>query len=132
MILLNIYRKLFKRWSVTPVNIAVRIAFITILLCGCLIFWHWKAGLISNLSVVKYDPPFNSLEGIMSTDFKVGFRIDLYLNCYLLRLPYWEALLMKIPSNLEKVHLRRKSGNQNFCHSKKISTKTNKTGWTEF
>jgi hypothetical protein len=51
----------------------VRIAFITILICGSLIFWHWKAGLISNLSVVKYEPPFNSLEELLSSNFKVCF-----------------------------------------------------------
>ena len=73
------------RWSVTPVNIAVRIAFFTILICGCLIFWHWKAGLISNLSVVKFTTPFNSLEELLLSDLKV------YKCC----LPFNETISLK-------------------------------------
>ena len=60
------------RWSVTPVSIPVRIVFITILVCGCLVFWHWKAGIISNLSVQKYIPPFNSLASLLTTNYKVS------------------------------------------------------------
>ena len=56
----------------TPVAISVRIAFITILVCGCLIFWHWKAGIIANLSVQKYNPPFNSLASLLRTNYKVS------------------------------------------------------------
>ena len=53
-------------------SVPVRITFITILVCGCLIFWHWKAGLISNLSVQKYSPPFNSLASLLNTNYKVS------------------------------------------------------------
>ena len=60
------------RWSVTPVAIPVRIAFITILVCGCLLYWHWKAGIISNLSVQKFIPPFLDLPGLLLTTFKVS------------------------------------------------------------
>ena len=60
------------RWSVTPVSIPVRVAFITTLVCGCLVFWHWKAGIISNLSVQKYVPPFTSLASLLTTNYKVS------------------------------------------------------------
>ena len=56
----------------TPVSLPTRVAFITILVCGCLIFWHWKAGLISNLSVQKYSPPFSSLASLLKTNYKVS------------------------------------------------------------
>ena len=59
------------RWSITPVNICVRIAFITILFCGCLISWHWKARLISNLSIEKHELPFNSIEELLKSNYKV-------------------------------------------------------------
>ena len=67
-----VIRKSMFRWSVTPVSIPVRIVFITILVCGCLVFWHWKAGIISNLSVQKYIPPFNSLASLLTTNYKVS------------------------------------------------------------
>ena len=59
------------RWSTTPVNICVRVAFITILLGGCLVFWHWKARLISNLSVEKHELPFDSVEELLKSNHKV-------------------------------------------------------------
>ena len=59
------------RWSTTPANICVRIAFITILLGGCLVFWHWKARLISNLSIEKHELPFNSVEELLKSNYKV-------------------------------------------------------------
>jgi hypothetical protein len=78
----------------------VRIAFITILICGSLIFWHWKAGLISNLSVVKYEPPFNSLEELLSSNFKVGdLTIIQSYHAGSLRLPVLEDLPMKTLSS---------------------------------
>merc|ERR1711970_89247 len=50
-----------RRWSVTPVNISTRTIFITVLTCGSLVHWHWKASIISYLSVVDHSIPFNSL-----------------------------------------------------------------------
>ena len=61
-----------KRWSITPLSVPVRIAFITILVSGCLLYWHWKAGIISNLSVQKFNPPFMDLPGLLLTSYKVS------------------------------------------------------------
>ena len=57
------------RWSITPKSIPVRVVFYTILLCGCIVFWHWKAGIISNLSIQKYAPPFDDLSSFLATDY---------------------------------------------------------------
>jgi len=94
-----------RRWSVTPVNIAVRIAFITILVCGCLVFWHWKAGLISNLSVVRYNPPFTSLDGVSTSDFKITLkkgtsRVDEFkLGKSSLKQDIWKSKLLPYKEN---------------------------------
>ena len=37
-------------------------------------FWHWKAGIISNLSVQKYVPPFDSLATLLATDYKASLQ----------------------------------------------------------
>ena len=48
-----------------------RIVFLTILVCGCLTHWHWKASLISHLSVVLPFNPFSSLGELLTSDYQI-------------------------------------------------------------
>ena len=48
-----------------------RIAFIFILVFGELLHWHWKASLISFLSVEKHHNPFNDLEELVKSNFQI-------------------------------------------------------------
>ena len=48
-----------------------RILFQTIVVCGCLLYWHWKASLISHLSVVTPFIPFSSLEELLYSSYQI-------------------------------------------------------------
>ena len=48
-----------------------RIIFLTVLVVGCLTHWHWKASLISLLSVVLPFSPFSSLEELLHSPYDV-------------------------------------------------------------
>ena len=48
-----------------------RILFLTILLCGSLLHWHWKGSLISYLSLVVPFKPFSSLEELLSSPYDI-------------------------------------------------------------
>ena len=45
--------------------------FITIISCGCLIHWHWKASLISHLSVVIPSLPFTNADEFLRSPFQL-------------------------------------------------------------
>ena len=40
-------------------------------MCGCLTHWHWKASLISHLSVVLPFNPFSSLGELLTSDYQI-------------------------------------------------------------
>ena len=40
-------------------------------MCGCLTHWHWKASLISHLSVVLPFNPFSSLDELLTSDYQI-------------------------------------------------------------
>ena len=50
-------------WSVEPSSWKARIAFISLMLGGTLVFWHWEAMLISYLATRVTVLPFDSMEG---------------------------------------------------------------------
>ena len=60
-----------KRWNTTPDKLSSRMIFIITLLCGCLIHWHWKASIISHLSVVTRNKPFRTLEDLKSSPYQI-------------------------------------------------------------
>ena len=60
-----------RRWSVTPKNISSRILFLSVLLLGSVNHWHWKASIISNLSVVQEEIPFRSKEELLASSYQV-------------------------------------------------------------
>eukprot|EP00095_Tigriopus_kingsejongensis_P000205 maker-scaffold41_size498431-snap-gene-3.27 protein:Tk00205 transcript:maker-scaffold41_size498431-snap-gene-3.27-mRNA-1 annotation:"hypothetical protein L798_01404" len=62
-----------RRWSVTPVTQSGRLIFISILLGGCFVHFHWKAALVSALTVELVNYPFQSLEGLLASDYKLTF-----------------------------------------------------------
>ena len=45
--------------------------FLATLLGGCLVHWHWKASLISHLSVVIPHNPFSSLEELLLSSYQI-------------------------------------------------------------
>ena len=48
-----------------------RIIFISVLYCGSLIHWHWKASIISHLSVVVPNIPFHDLGELQTSPYQV-------------------------------------------------------------
>lgn len=74
-----------RRWSLTPVNISTRsektgvlnlfcvarIIFISVLVLGSLIHWHWKASIISYLSVERAYLPFTSTNELLTSSYQV-------------------------------------------------------------
>ena len=50
--------------------------FLTIQVFGCLTHWHWKASLISHLSVVLPFKPFSSLEELLSSPYDITLSAD--------------------------------------------------------
>ena len=86
-----------RRWSVTPVNFSARyqhlnsslyclyifisrIVFITVLVCGCLNHWHWKASIISHLSIVVPSATFKSLEEFLESSYQITTLKDSYFS----------------------------------------------------
>ena len=67
-----------RRWSVTPGNVSARIVFIFVMIFGCLNHWHWKASLISHLSVVENHLPFTTLEELVTSPYQVTTLGDSY------------------------------------------------------
>ena len=65
-----------RRWSVTPSNTSARIVFIIVVIFGCLNHWHWKASLISHLSVVEQEVPFRSLAELIASPYQVTTLAD--------------------------------------------------------
>ena len=53
-----------------------RIIFICILLCGSLIHWHWKASIISHLSVDIPAIPFRSSAELLESDYQITLHRD--------------------------------------------------------
>ena len=53
-----------------------RVVFLTILVFGCLTHWHWKASLISHLSVVLPFKPFTSMEELLSSPYDITLTSD--------------------------------------------------------
>jgi hypothetical protein len=47
------------------------VIFLTVLVCGCLTHWHWKASLISHLSVILPFNPFHALEELLSSPYQI-------------------------------------------------------------
>ena len=60
-----------RRWSVSPSNISARIAFIFVVVFGALNHWHWKASIISHLSVIENKVPFRNLEELVRSSYQV-------------------------------------------------------------
>ena len=60
-----------RRWSISPFNMSARIAFIFVLIFGGLSHWHWKASIISHLSVINRENPFMTLEELLSSSYQV-------------------------------------------------------------
>ena len=50
--------------------------FLTILVCGCLVHWHWKASLISHLSIVLPFTPFSSLGQLLSSKYQITTKAN--------------------------------------------------------
>ena len=65
-----------RRWSITPSNISARIIFIFVLSCGSLIHWHWKASIISHLSVSLPSIPFRSGAELVESPYQVCIEKD--------------------------------------------------------
>ena len=74
-----------RRWSVSPYNISTRsatvvflsppsprIIFIMVLVAGSLVHWHWKAGIISSLSVARPSLPFTSSAELLQSSYQAG------------------------------------------------------------
>ena len=48
-----------------------RVVFITVLAFGCLNHWHWKASIISHLSIILPQTPFNALEELVDSSYQI-------------------------------------------------------------
>ena len=57
-----------------------RIVFITVLVCGCLNHWHWKASIISHLSIIVPSSTFNSLEEFLESSYQITTQKDSYFS----------------------------------------------------
>ena len=55
-----------------------RIVFITVLVFGCLNHWHWKASIISHLSIILPTTPFDSLAGLLDSPYQITTLGDSY------------------------------------------------------
>lgn len=62
-----------RRWSVSPTTTSMRIIFITLMFTGCLISYHWKAALISVMTVEDIKYPFEDLKGLIDSPYEVVF-----------------------------------------------------------
>ncbi|XP_059098288.1 uncharacterized protein LOC131892430 [Tigriopus californicus] len=60
-----------RRWSVTPFTSSTRVIFFLITISGLMIQWHWKAGIISMLTVNDIIYPFEDLAGVLNSDYKL-------------------------------------------------------------
>lgn len=61
-----------RSWSVTPEYGASRIAFLTVVIGGVFIFWHWEAMLISYLATRVIVLPFESLDELVEkSDYNI-------------------------------------------------------------
>ena len=69
-----------RRWSVTPNNVSARIIFISVLAFGALNHWHWKASIISHLSVIRKAIPFSNLEELVTSPYQIATLGDSYLQ----------------------------------------------------
>ena len=58
----------------------LRIIFISILLFGSLIHWHWKASIISDLSVDIPSIPFRSAEELVDSSYQITMEKDTALH----------------------------------------------------
>ena len=48
-----------------------RIIFLSVLVCGCLLHWHWKASLISFLSVEIPKVPFQNMKDLIGSSYQI-------------------------------------------------------------
>ena len=55
-----------------PYILDFRVAFLSVSIFGCLVHWHWKAMLISKLSVSIPEIPFSSLEELVSSQYQIS------------------------------------------------------------
>ena len=55
----------FRGWSVEPTSQTTRMAFVTLLIGGAFIYWHWEAMLISYLASRIVVLPVTSLAGLV-------------------------------------------------------------------
>ena len=53
-----------------------RIVFLIILVSGCLLHWHWKASLISYLSVEIPKVPFENMEELIGSSYQITTMKD--------------------------------------------------------
>ena len=54
--------------------------FITVLVFGCLNHWHWKASIISHLSIILPQTPFKSLEELVDSSYQITTIGDSYYS----------------------------------------------------
>ena len=57
-------------------NLDYRIIFIFILYFGSLIHWHWKASIISHLSVVVPEIPFRNSAELLESEYQLTVHKD--------------------------------------------------------
>ena len=60
-----------RRWSVTPETMSTRVIFLLITISGLLLQFHWKAGIISQLTVNEVKMPFDDLDGVLKSNHKL-------------------------------------------------------------
>ena len=66
--------------SILNKSVEYRIVFITVLVFGCLNHWHWKASIISHLSIILPETPFDSLQGLIDSPYQITTLGDTYLS----------------------------------------------------
>ena len=70
-----------------------RVVFFCVAIFGCLIHWHWKAMLISELSISVPEIPFSSLEELISSPYQITT----------IKNAYYQALWKEMDDDLVKL-----------------------------
>ena len=70
-----------------------RVVFFCVAIFGCLIHWHWKAMLISKLSISVPEIPFSSLEELIASPYQITTEKN----------SYYQALWKEMDDDLVKL-----------------------------
>ena len=61
-------------WNTLPSKLPARIALVSLIFLGTMIFWHWEAELISYLAIRVIPLPFKDITDLMdNTQFRIIF-----------------------------------------------------------